>query len=201
MYRAGHQPLSASHASTDRLRLTVEAIDAYNQRDPAGREYPHAVDVTAWVNRLTGAPSEALQIAARAHHIGRWEIPRDEFPRNRDGYLEWRRTLARHHAETTAGILDRCGYDTSFIERVSAIIRKEDIKGDADTQTFEDALCLVFMERQLADFRTQVDEKKLARILRRTWNKMSAAGHEEALRLPLSPDTRRFLERTLAAPD
>lgn len=175
----------------------IDEIDRYNRQDPNGREYDHALAVSEWVSKLRPDASEALRLAARAHHIGRWEIPRDTYPRNRSGYLKWRKTLQQFHADTTAEILARCGYDPELIDRVRSIILKQRIKSDAETQALEDALCLVFIERQLEDFKHQVDEDKLANILRKTWHKMSEQGRQTALELPLPEATRTFIQRSL----
>jgi hypothetical protein len=57
-------------------------------------------------------------------------------------------------------------------------------------------LCLVFIERQLAGFQQQHDDPKLQRIIRMTWAKMSPAGREAALGLPVPESVRGLLERS-----
>ena len=68
------------------------------------KELAHAELMSEWVEKLRPDASEALRIAARAHHVRRWEIPRDSHPAGRRGYLEWRVALHDHHAEVTARI-------------------------------------------------------------------------------------------------
>lgn len=184
-------------ATPSRFQQAVEQIDNYNKRDPNGREYDYSVAVTNWVLQLRPDASEALRLAARAQHIGRWQIPRNTYPTGRTGYLRWRKDLQQFHANTAAEILNRCGYEQATIDRIKEMMLKKRIKSDEETQTLEDALCLVFMERQLEDFKHQVDEDKLADIIRKTWKKMSEAGREAAMNLPLPDATRSFLERTL----
>ncbi|MEX2488822.1 MAG: DUF4202 domain-containing protein [Pseudomonadales bacterium] len=181
-----------------RYRQAMDRIDACNKQDPNGREYDYSLALTRWVLSLQPEASEALRLAARAQHIARWQIPRDTYPQGRNGYLRWRKDLMKFHAATAADILSACGYDQTMIERVKSIMLKKRIKEDQETQTLEDALCLVFMERQLEDFKEQVDEDKLANVIRKTWNKMSQQGHEAAMSLPLPDSTRRFIERTLS---
>lgn len=180
-----------------RYQRAVACIDGYNRRDPVGREYPHALAVLQWITILRPDASEALRLAGRAAHIGRWRIPREGYPRNRPGYLRWREDLQAFHADETAAILAECGYPRGVIDRVRSIMRKEHLHDDGETQTFEDALCLVFMERQLAGFQQQHDDAKLQRIMRRTWAKMSPAGRDAALGLSLPDPVRELLQRSL----
>jgi hypothetical protein len=45
--------------------------------------------------------TEQLDWEGTSHH---WEIPRDQYPEGRDGYLRWRTHLKRHHARVAAGV-------------------------------------------------------------------------------------------------
>ena len=187
----------------DRFHRAIAAIDAANADDPERigvrgetrpKELAHAELMSAWVETLDPAASEALRLAARAHHVRRWEIPRSSRPEGRRGYLEWRVALHDHHAQTTARILEDAGYDAALIERVGTILRKRGLGRDPEVQTFEDALCLVFLETQLADFSSRHAEK-LERVARKTLRKMSPGGIEAALGLPLGDDARALLLR------
>lgn len=180
-----------------RFQRAVEDIDAYHRQDPNGREHSHATRVLEWILTLRPDASEALRLAGRAQHIGRWRIPRDRYPRDRPGYLRWRKDLQAFHADEAGAILAACGYEPAFVGRVRDIIRKRNLRSDPEIQTVEDALCLVFMERQLAGFQQQHDEAKLQRIIRRTWSKMSPEGQQAALGLPLPPEVRDLLRRSL----
>jgi hypothetical protein len=66
-------------------------------------------------------------------------------------------------------------------------------------QTFEDALCLVFLETQFADLATKLVPEKLLEVTRKTLRKMSGPAIEHAGRLPLEPAARTLLERALEA--
>lgn len=180
-----------------RLAEVLGRLDARHREDPAGQELDYALAVSDWVRRLRAQPSAALRVAARASHLGRWRIPRERYPRNRAGYLRWRTDLQRFHADQTAGILRDCGLDDPFVERVRALLLKADLTGDPDTRTLEDALCLVFLESQLADFSRRQPAARLQRILRRTWVKMSPEGRQAALGLELPDPVRELLERAL----
>ena len=159
-----------------RFNRAIAAIDAANAEDPYEKELRHSELATKWILRLRPDAGEPLLLAARAHHIRRWAIPRASYPEGRAGYLRWRRDLQKAHADDVARILSAEGYDEATITRVQAIVRKRNLAHDPEVQAFEDALCLVFVEDQLAEFSTRVDETKLADIIEKTLEKMSPEG-------------------------
>lgn len=187
----------------------MAAIDARNADDPhrivvRGSERPkelaHAELACEWIGRLVDAPSEALQLAARAHHLRRWAIPRTDYPTGRAGYHRWRKALQALHADEAAAILEREGYGEDVIDRVRALVRKQGLArgDDPELQAFEDALCLVFLETQLADTAAKLDdEPKAIDVLRKTARKMSPSALELARTLPLTDAERDMLHRAL----
>lgn len=180
-------------ANPSRFRRAMEAIDACNAQDPEGRESEHARAVVAWIDVLAPDASPALRLAGRAQHMGRWRIPRDRYPGGRAGYLRWRRDLQAFHAEQAGRLLADCGYPAEFVQRVGAIMRKERLREDSETQTLEDALCLVFLQSELESFRRRHGEAKVRRIVRRSWDKMSTQGRRAALQLALPESLRDLL--------
>jgi hypothetical protein len=192
----------------DRLERALAAVDAANADDPhtivvrgevRPKEQAHAEMMTRWVRRLAPDCSEEQLIAARAHHLRRWSIPRDDFPRDRGGYLRWRTALRRQHAEDVAAIMREAGYDDPAIARVQAIVRKQGLGRDPEVQVHEDALCLVFLETQFDELTDQLhDEPKMIDILRKTAAKMSPAGLAAAHELPYSAAGAALLQRALA---
>ena len=192
----------------DRLARALAAVDAANADDPHtivvdGHERPkeqaHAELMTNWVRNLAPGCSDEQLIAARAHHLRRWALPRDDYPRDRAGYLRWRTALRRRHADDVAAIMREAGYDDAAVERVQAIVRKQGLGRDPDVQVHEDALCLVFLETQFDQLTAQIgDDAKMIEILRKTTGKMSPAGLDAATRLPLSPAGADLLRRALA---
>src|SRR5207237_8811472 len=114
-----------------------------------------------WLDRLEPAASEALRLAVRCQHLRRWVIPRSTFPMTRAGYHQWRTTLARFHADEAAKVLGDAGYDDATVARVRALVRKEGLKTDPETQTLEDVACLVFLEDELADFAERPEGAKV----------------------------------------
>jgi hypothetical protein len=177
-------------SNPDRFQRAIEAIDAANEQDPRREEIPYSQAMTQWLLRLYPDASEALQLAARAQHVQRWVIPRNQYPMDRAGYHRWRTNLMEFHAEKASEILRGAGYDDATIARVKSLIRKERLKADAETQALEDAICMVFLEREFTDFSQKHPEEKVINIVRRTWGKMSARGHEAAIALVPSMDAQ-----------
>jgi hypothetical protein len=181
-------------------------FDAANSDDPnkeiadgqaQPKELLYSRRMSAWLERLAPDASEALRLAVRCQHLCRWMIARENYPAGRDGYLRWRKDLADFHAAKAATILRQVGYDPDTIARVGALVRKERLKLDAETQTLEDVACLVFLEHYFADFAKEHDEEKLLTILRKTWAKMSPRGRTAALVLDLPASARALIEKAL----
>jgi hypothetical protein len=172
------------------------AIDAENAGDPHGKELDHAERAVGWIRRLRPDASPELLLAARGHHVRRWEIPRTEEPEGRAGYLRWKRRLQQHHADVLGRVLAGSGFD---VERVQALVRKERLKSDPDVQSLEDALALVFLETQLAELGEKLDDDHLVDVLAKTLRKMSPAGREAAASLPYDEHSRAVVERAVAA--
>jgi hypothetical protein len=181
-----------------RFARALARIDAANAEDPLGKELLYSQRMSAWLDRIEPDASEALRLAARAQHIRRWTIPRSDYPMDRIGYLKWRTTLYRFHADEAAAILREVGYDEPAVARVGSLIRKERIKQDAEAQTLEDVICLVFLENYFAEFAAQHDGEKVVGILRKTWRKMSERGRGVALTLAMPPEARRLVERAVS---
>ena len=179
----------------ERLRRALAAIDAANAGDPhtilvRGRRRPkeqaHAELVSEWIGVLAPGASEPLQLAGRAHHLRRWEIPRADYPEGREGYLRWRRALHDFHADETAAILAQHGYGPDAIRRVSDLLHKRGLaRGDAEAQLLEDALCLVFIETQYREIAERLAPEKLLDVTAKTLRTMSERAKQLALELPL----------------
>lgn len=193
---------------SDRFEAAVAAIDAANSADPntivvrgatRPKELAHAELVTDWVKRLVRPPGEALLLAARAHHLRRWALPRNSHPTGRSGYLRWRKALHRRHADDVAVILRDVGYDDDTITRVQEIVRKQRLGKDPEVQALEDALCLVFIETQLHELAARTEPDKMVEIIRKTAAKMSVPALDLAVELDLPDDDRVLLSRALAS--
>ena len=192
---------------TNKLAIAFSKFDAYNQKDPHtmlwegetyAKEYFLALKLHEWVLKIKPDASEALLLASRAQHIGRWEIPRDSYAPGREPYLKWRRDLAHYHAQLTGEMLKDAGYNEQEVSRVQEIILKKRIKVDSDVQTMENALCLVFLNFQYEDFHPLHDREKVVNILRKSLLKMDEKGHQFALTLNYSPQGLAYLNEALS---
>ncbi len=190
-----------------RFEAAIALIDEKNSEDintyqVFGIDYPkellYSQRMTRKLLQFEPNASKALQIAARAQHICRWKIARDEYPMDRTGYLKWRETLKKMHASLTAELLNQVGYDAEFIDRITALINKKRIKKNEESQTLEDTVCLVFLDYYFEEFAAKHDDEKVIDILKKTWAKMSENGHEAALKLNLSEKSLSLIKQALA---
>ncbi len=191
----------------NRYTETIALIDAANEQDPhreiwnsttIPKELLYSQRMTAWLEKLQPDAPETLYIAARAQHICRWMIPRDAYPRTREGYLQWRTRLYSFHADKTAEIMRQTGYDESDIEQVKRMLRKRGLKKEQHPQTIEDIACLVFLENYFADFAADYDEEKIIPIVQKTWKKMSTRAQQAALEMHLPDAAAELVNKALA---
>lgn len=200
-------------AAGELLSRGLDAIDAANADDPhtievrgqrRPKEQAHAELMTEWVARLDPTASDAQLLAARAHHLRRWSVPRSSYPDGRAGYLRWRTALRKQHAAEVAALLREVGYDDATVERVRAIVNKEGLGTDPAVQVHEDALCLVFLETQLAETVDRLGDDKIVDVIAKTAAKMSPAALALVAELPLREGDRALVARALegsAAPE
>jgi hypothetical protein len=186
-----------------RYDAAVAAIDAANAADPTAVDVRgqrvalalvHGRLAVEWIERLVDSPRQTLLLAGRAHHLRRWEVPRDSYPSGRAGYLRWRRDQKARHATDVAAILEACGYDTTEIADVQRLIRRESVDG---AQAVEDAACLVFIETQLALLANRMDHALLVEVIRKTARKMSDRGLELVASIPLGEAEHSLLSQAL----
>lgn len=189
-----------------RFQEALRRFDAENAADPnmelvegapQPRELVYAKRLFDWVLKLRPDASEALRLAARCQHIGRWMIPRSSYPMDRPGYLRWRNELKAFHARKAEEILREVGYPEDTIIQVQELNLKKNFPKDPDSRVLEDALCLVFLQYQLADLASRTADDKMINALQKSWKKMTAAAHAEALKLPLGPREKELVERAL----
>ena len=190
-----------------KFEIAIALIDKKNSEDinsyhSHGLDFPkellYSQRMSQKLLRFKPNASRALQIASRAQHICRWKIARDEYPMDRVGYLIWRETLKKMHAEITAEILKDVGYDDEFIERVSFLINKKLIKKNEESQTIEDVICLVFLDYYFEEFAAKHEDEKVIDILQKTWKKMSEEGHAEALRIKFSDKSLALIKKAIS---
>jgi len=182
------------NVKTGDFGAAVAKIDAANAEDPnleevKGEKVPkellYGERMAAMMEETYPEASEVLKLAARSQHIRRWEIPREDYPMDRKGYLLWRTKLKQFHGELAAEILKANGYSSQDLIKIEDLINKRRLKSDPETQALEDVVCLVFLKYYFDAFinKHEKEEEKLLGILQKTWHKMSPKGHEKALSL------------------
>ncbi|BFM11560.1 hypothetical protein R50072_17130 [Simiduia litorea] len=190
------------------LTSILAAIDFRNSKDPQQVEHfsktlgaaeLYGLRMSERLKTFCDTPTAALVIATRAQHIERWHLARSDYPMDRPGYHRWRTDLAKHHAQITTDILTDHKLDADLIEEVAALLKKENLKSNPNTQILEDVACLVFLEFYLADFASKHSEEKLISIIRKTWRKMSESGQQTALSLTFEPHIESLIKKALKA--
>jgi hypothetical protein len=193
-------------APSERYATAVSIIDSANAEDPThvevrGERVPlalaHGRLAAEWMARLVPDADEALLLAARAHHLRRFALPRANYPEGRAGYLRWRRDQKDRHANEVAEMLMAVGYDEATIHRVQTLVRRQRIDVESGTQWVEDAACLVFLETQLVGVAGQLDRDHLVEVIRKTARKMSPAGLALVDEVPLSDEAKAILADAL----
>lgn len=184
----------------------IRRFDEENARDPnietvdgvaQPRELVYARRLYSWVLRLHPQAGEPLRLAARCQHLCRWMIPRSSHPMDRAGYLRWRAELKKFHAARAGEILREAGYADEMIARVQELNLKKNFPTDPDSRVLEDALCLVFLEHQLAGLAARTAEDKMINALRKSWAKMTPNAQAEGLKLSFAPTEKALIERAL----
>ena len=189
------------------LQNVLHAIDTINTADvnttvvdgiSHPKELLYGQYMSACLEKYWPNASEHLQIAVRAQHVKRWHFKRADFAVGKKGYLTWRKELGIFHAATAKSLMIEYGYNEEAAETTAAIIRKENLKSNSESQTLEDVACLVFLQYYFDAFAAKHKEEKIIRIVQLTWRKMSAQGQEIALSLSLPPHLAKLVGKALA---
>lgn len=194
--------------TSDRFEKAITTFDAYNLNDPhqeelegklVSKELLYAQRMSQRLNDFYPAAPEYLRLAAHCQHIGRWEIPRESYPMDKKGYLQWRNVLKTHHAKLAEQILLSCRYDQTTIEKVKALLVKKELFSNPDTQALEDVICLVFIQYYLEEFAEKHEPQKVVDILGKTLKKMSPRAIAEAAKIPVSERIKLLIHQALEA--
>ncbi len=190
-----------------RLNPVLSAIDDINNEDPnqitfdditQAKELVYGQQMTNTLDLHWPQANELLKIAVRAQHIKRWHLKRAEFDLGKKGYFKWRIALGKFHAELTEQLMIKHDYSEDEAKQTAAIIRKEKLKSNSDSQTLEDVACLVFLQFYFDDFAGKHSEEKIIRVLQKTWGKMSEQGQSIALTLELPEYLSALVGKALA---
>ncbi len=187
-----------------RFENATRRFDEENSRDPNSertdgvdrpRELIYAQWLTDWVLKLCPEASEELRLAARCQHLCRWMVPRDSYPMTRVGYLQWREGLKKFHAQRAGEILREVGYPTEIISKVQNLNLKKGFPHDPESRVLEDALCLVFLERQFGQLASKTTDDKMINALQKAWKKMTPAAQKLAQQLTYNFHEKGLLEQ------
>jgi hypothetical protein len=183
----------------DRARSAIDAANAADPNEHDGEPLALLQGRLAegWVVRLDPDASAALRLAARAHHLRRWVVPRASYPDGRAGYLRWRRDQKQRHAAELRELLEGAGVDSAIVERAAAIVAKVGLGRDPEVQVFEDAVCLTFLETQLGETADRLDVDHMTSVIAKTLTKMSEPGKAAALTIELDQRGRDLLARAV----
>lgn len=121
----------------------------------------------------------------------------------RPGYLTWRAKQKSQAASQVSDLLASPTIQPALTDeeraRIAALIRKDGLSTDNETQVLEDVACLVFLDDQFDDFeaKANMDEDKMVGILRKTWGKMTEEGRKLALGMDLSDRAKMLIGKAL----
>jgi hypothetical protein len=122
----------------------------------------------------------------------------------RPGYLAWRAKQKSVAAAQVGELLGSASVEPAMtaedISRIAALIRKDNLSKDAETQILEDVACLVFLDDQFDAFekKDEIDEDKVLGILKKTWAKMTPRGREIALTMSHSDRASALIQKAIA---
>lgn len=188
--------------------VALASIDQAHAQDPRkilingqqeSFELHYSQKMTQYLEKRYPQAPDTLRLAIRAQHLRRWEVPRESYAMNKQGYYGWRTSLKKRQADLACQICLDSGFSKEDAERVAALIRKDDLKNDEETQVLEDVACLVFLDEQFEEFEKLHDEEKIVNILRKTWSKMSERGHDLALEISMSERAKSLVMKALPA--
>ncbi|SPO00677.1 probable CYB2 - L-lactate dehydrogenase (cytochrome b2) [Cephalotrichum gorgonifer] len=197
--------LPGNYARAVELIDEAHALDPRpsSPEDPTPFETRYARRMTQWLAVRSPDASPVLQVACRAQHFRRWEDPRSNYPMTKAGYLTWRSKQKSRAAAAVSELLASPSVQPPIpaddVSRIAALIRKENLATNEETQALEDVACLVFLDDQFDQFEKEsgIDEEKMVGILRKTWGKMSEEGRRLAIGMELSERAKKLIGKAL----
>ncbi len=177
------------HDDDPRWRAAVIVFEAHHAADPrtlvrADTTTTVSLDyharVSAWVRRIDPTAPLPARLGALAQHVRRFEFPRDAYPPGVQGYKRWRVLAGVRQAELARLELERIGYDEPTIAHTCDVMLKKRLANDVAAALLEDAVCVRFVQDELATFAQQRQPEAVRVIIAKTWAKMSSAGHRAA---------------------
>jgi len=181
------------------LKQAIQLLDQANADDPKnGVELLYSQRMLNTLQDFKKGASDPLTLACYAQHVCRWKLARKDYPTGLEGYLKWRKDLAKLHASVLADVMQQSGFNDDDIKQASNIIQKKRLKKDPEAQTMEDVSCLVFLNHYFDPFVEKHSEERIIDIVQKTWAKMSDEGHAAALALALPEHLKNLVIKALS---
>ncbi len=169
----------------DRFAEAIKRIDTINGSDPVKippdeRGSPREeYFVRLRLNRLEKiAPmaDEIIKLAVRAYNLARWEIVRESYGLDLEGYRQWRAARAESAADKTARILGDLGFSPSDIKRARNLIKGVDAGSGGESQMLRDIDGAVFFENEFGPLINTSSDLELQNIVLARWTVLSWKG-------------------------
>ncbi len=156
--------------------------------------------VSLWIRRLDPAAPIPARLGALAQHVRRFEFPRDAYPAGGPGYKRWRAAAGLRQAELARVELAAAAYDEATITATTDVMLKKRLAHDPVAALLEDAVCVRFVQDELALFAAGREPEAVRTIVAKTWAKMSEAGHRAAVGIlgELPPDLVALVSAAVA---
>ena len=110
----------------------------------------------------------------------------------------WRRANKAHQADSLASLMQEDEWPESSIELARLLLGRTKLRTDIETQTLEDAACLVFLETQFEAMAERTEHEHLVSIVAKTLKKMSPGAVSLAGSIGLSTTSRAILADAVA---
>ena len=181
----------------DRYEEATKRIDDINKNDPErippdARGSPRALFLSRarldWLGRLAPLADDFLKIATRAYGLARWEIARESYGPELQGYHQWRTALAVFRVDKISRILDDVGYSPNDIKRVRNLLLAVGADQGGEAQMLRDIDGIVFFHNEFGPLSNKVTDLELQNIVLDRWTVLSWKGRRyiRSLNLPRS---------------
>ena len=170
-----------------------------NENLRPGQTYTQDVDTLAYFTQSLDILGKRKQrIAVAEGGVNRSQAENTNWPAYKSSIasnllIGPRAELKKLHAQKSGEILAAVGYEAEMIRRVQELNLKKNFPNDPESRVLEDALCLVFLQYQLAEFANRTEEDKTINALQKSWKKMTEQGRQAALRLAFGPKEKSLI--------
>jgi hypothetical protein len=134
-----------------------------------------------------------LKLAVQCQHLKRWNVLRQKYSMNRQGYHQWRREVMEYQLQQTKEILLNVKIDENDLSLILDALKNQGNKSDGNAQIIQDTACLVFVKWYLQAFAAKHEHSKVSDILKKTMRKMSEKAISAIPSIDLSPAVLQIL--------